>query len=114
MSKRLLYALLRLPDSQVVSETSPPSPPSPPRSPHPTSATGNARKPERAEIIEVTLRTASPGPSERTEAPSFPACPACGQTRYWLASGGRVLCGSKYCASAYRFQIVALEFHRIH
>ncbi len=43
----------------------------------------------------------------------FPPCPACGQIRYWLASGGRVLCGSKQCASALRFQLVTLKFHAV-
>src|ERR1700730_17092501 len=51
-------------------------------------------------IIEATCRTAS-APS--TAGPiEFPACPVCGSVRYWLASGGRVLCGTKQCASAQR------------
>ena len=68
-----------------------------------------ASEPER--INEATLAPATDptacGPVE------LPPCPICDQVRYWLASGGRVLCGTKQCASALRFQLVALEFHPV-
>lgn len=111
MSKSLLDALLHLPDSQKVSETSPPS------SPKSASSKGHVDTDclqERAVVIEATLRPANPKLSKNIDARSFPVCTTCGQTRYWLASGGRVLCGSKRCASAPRFQIVELRFHSIH
>jgi hypothetical protein len=41
----------------------------------------------------------------------FPPCPVCGESRYWLAPGGRVLCGSKRCAGAQRFRLIAIEYH---
>jgi hypothetical protein len=61
-------------------------------------------------IIEATFTPAS---TPTYSAAEFPPCPACGQVRYWLASGGRVLCGTKQCASALRFQLIALEFHAV-
>lgn len=64
-----------------------------------------ASRPER--IIEATFTPADASLYSRVE---FPPCPSCGQVRYWLAPGGRVLCGTKQCASALRFQIVTLEF----
>lgn len=67
--------------------------------------------PVSGHIIEATLAPASAPPSNKTA--EFPPCPACGSVRYWLASGGRVLCGTKQCASALRFQLIALEFHAV-
>ena len=67
--------------------------------------------PEPDRIIEATLAPASEPPPYR--AIEFPPCPVCGSVRYWLASGGRVLCGTKRCASALRFQLVALQFHAV-
>jgi hypothetical protein len=64
-------------------------------------------------IIEATFTAAPAQSPEATVAPEFPRCPVCGQVRYWLASGGRVLCGTKQCASALRFQLIALEFHAV-
>jgi hypothetical protein len=64
--------------------------------------------PER--IIEAIFTTA---PTPTYCAAAFPPCPVCGSVRYWLASGGRVLCGTKQCASALRFQLIALEFHAV-
>jgi hypothetical protein len=61
-------------------------------------------------IIEATFTTA---PTPTYSDAEFPPCPVCGSVRYWLASGGRVLCGTKQCASALRFQLVTLEFHRV-
>jgi hypothetical protein len=61
-------------------------------------------------IIEATFTPAS---APTYNAAEFPPCPGCGQVRYWLAPGGRVLCGTKQCASALRFQLVALEFHAV-
>jgi hypothetical protein len=61
--------------------------------------------------IEATLAPASEPPAYR--AIEFPPCPVCGSVRYWLASGGRVLCGTKQCASSLRFQLIALEFHAV-
>jgi hypothetical protein len=64
--------------------------------------------PER--VIEATFITARASTHNDAE---FPPCPVCGQVRYWLTSGGRVLCGTKKCASAQRFQMVALKFHPV-
>jgi TubC N-terminal docking domain len=64
--------------------------------------------PER--IIEATFTSAS---APTYNAAEFPPCPVCGQVRYWLASGGRALCGTKQCASTLRFQLIALEFHAV-
>jgi tubulysin polyketide synthase-like protein len=64
-------------------------------------------------IIEATFTLASAPPIPEYNAAEFPPCPVCGQVRYWLASGGRVLCGTKRCASALRFQLLALEFHQV-
>jgi hypothetical protein len=111
MTKSLLDVLLLLPNSQSVFETSPPSSPKPPLS---TGAADAVCKQERAMIIEATLRSASPRLLESMDAPTFPACVECGQTRYWLTSGGLVLCGSKHCAGTNRFQIVALKLHSVH
>src|SRR5690242_8224162 len=44
--------------------------------------------PER--IIEATF---TPAIAPTYNAAEFPPCPVCGHVRYWLASGGRVLCG---------------------
>ena len=66
--------------------------------------------PER--IIEAMLTPATAtAPTYR--AVEFPPCPICGSVRYWLASGGRVLCGTKRCASALRFQLVAFKVHAV-
>src|SRR5271166_2954516 len=48
-------------------------------------------QPER--IIEAILAPAT-GPAPAYRAVEFPPCPVCGSVRYWLASGGRVLCGT--------------------
>jgi len=71
-----------------------------------------ATPPGAVTVIEATFKDAS---ASRTtiNAPEFPPCPRCGQSRYWLASGGRVLCGTKQCASALRFQLIALKFHPV-
>jgi hypothetical protein len=61
-------------------------------------------------IIEATFTPMSEPTSKGAD---FPPCPVCGQIRYWLASGGRVLCGTKQCASAQRFRLLSLEFHRV-
>jgi hypothetical protein len=61
-------------------------------------------------IIDATF---TPANVTTYNAAEFPSCPVCGQVRYWLASGGRVLCGTKTCASAQRFQLIALEFHAV-
>ena len=61
-------------------------------------------------IIDATFTPAS---APTCNAAEFPSCPVCGQVRYWLASGGRVLCGTKTCASAQRFQLIALKFHAV-
>ncbi len=66
--------------------------------------------PVPARIIEATFVPVS-APAPGSTAAEFPPCPECGSARYWLASGGRVLCGTKQCASAQRFQLIALEFH---
>lgn len=66
--------------------------------------------PEPERIIEATFTTAG---APAHGAAEFPPCPVCGQVRYWLASGGRVLCGTKQCASALRFQLIALQFHAV-
>lgn len=65
-------------------------------------------EPEAVEMVFLYSGADGSGP-----AVEFPPCPVCGESRYWLASGGRVLCGSKRCASAQRFRLVALEFHAI-
>jgi hypothetical protein len=65
-------------------------------------------QPER--IIEATFTTA---PTPAYSAAEFPPCPVCGSVRYWLAFGGRVLCGTKECKSAQRFQLIALEFRHV-
>jgi len=66
--------------------------------------------PVHERIIEATFTTASAPMHNDTE---FPPCPVCGQVRYWLAPGGRVLCGTKRCASAQRFQLLALEVQSV-
>jgi hypothetical protein len=68
-------------------------------------------EPEPERIIEATFTPVSAPPAYN--AAEFPRCPVCGQVRYWLASGGRVLCGTKQCASASRFQLIALRFHAV-
>jgi hypothetical protein len=111
MSKKLLDTLLLLPGSRIVPETSPPSPPT---SPSAKDSWATVPSQEGNVVIEATLRPAGPSPQEKTDAVAFPACAVCGQTRYWLAPGGRVICGSKGCAGVPRFQIVALRFDSIH
>lgn len=67
-----------------------------------------APAPER--LIEATFTSA---PAPNPGAAEFPPCPVCGQVRYWLAPGGRVLCGSRTCASALRFQLLTLDFRTV-
>src|SRR5712671_1185925 len=64
-------------------------------------------------VIEATFTSAPALSPDEAIAPEFPPCPICGQVRYWLASGGRVLCGSRQCASAQRWHLIALTFHAI-
>jgi len=66
--------------------------------------------PRSERVIEATFTPVSAPTYNGAE---FPPCPVCGQVRYWLASSGRVLCGTKQCASALRFQLIALEFHAV-
>jgi tubulysin polyketide synthase-like protein len=50
-------------------------------------------EPEAERIIEATFSPVSAPPAYKTA--EFPPCPVCGHVRYWLASDGRVLCGTR-------------------
>lgn len=63
-------------------------------------------------IFEATFRRTTDNADPGLAKVSFPECPECGAIRFWI-SGGLMRCGSKVCASAPRFVLVALQFHPV-
>jgi hypothetical protein len=63
-------------------------------------------------VIEATFKPIVEVVTTPSSGPTFPPCPECGGVRYWI-SRGKVMCGSRACYSAVRFELLKIEFHPV-
>jgi hypothetical protein len=70
-----------------------------------------APRPARA-VIEATFKPTVETATTPSSGPTFPPCPGCGGVRYWI-SHAKVMCGSRACYGAIRFQLLKIEFHPV-
>jgi hypothetical protein len=63
-------------------------------------------------VIEATFKPTVEEVTTPNSGPTFPPCPGCGGVRYWI-SHGKVMCGSRTCYSAVRFELLKIEFHPV-
>ncbi len=74
--------------------------------------TGSSEAPRGPAMIEATFKPAVKVVTAPSSGPTFPPCPGCGGVRYWI-SHGKVMCGSRACYSAVRFELLKIEFHSV-